>query len=122
MNGINTITTLLVFSVLLFTVYGELKRKILLNKLIRDKNLSRMLINCNECSRLAKTMLLTIAGILLCLSLVDFKVTLEISQPIGRILASLGAYDSGELNAEILLLEVSFCLLLIEQVLPTRKR
>ncbi|MDR2720814.1 MAG: hypothetical protein LBB15_00805 [Puniceicoccales bacterium] len=102
-------------------IYGELRRKFLLRKIIRDRNLSKVLINCSEWKRFAKNLFLLVSGILLCLSPCEFKVAIQIEQNVGQILAFLNAYDNGILDVNILLWEISFCLLAIEQLIPTRK-
>ena len=118
----NAIGVLLIFLALAFTIYGEWKRKFLLRKLICDKNLSQTLINCCECARLAKTLLLAFAGIFLCLALANFEINLQLNRSFSKILIILKAYDGDILNLKVLFLELSFCLLSIEQVIPTRKQ
>jgi hypothetical protein len=122
MNVIAKIVVLLILLEVLFVIYGELRRNFLLRRIIQDKNLLQALVNCSACRRLAKTALLLVSGIFLCLSLCELKFSVQMEQNIGRILALLNAYDSGTLDANILLWEISFCLLVVEQLIPTRKR
>jgi hypothetical protein len=121
-STIAKIVALLTGLEVIFVIFGELRRNFLLRKLIQDKNLSRMLINCSECKRFAKTILLLVSAILLCLLLCEFKIAVQVGQNFGKILTFLKAYGDGVLNVNILLLEISFCLLTIEQLIPTRKR
>ncbi|MDR0679680.1 MAG: hypothetical protein LBF42_01420 [Puniceicoccales bacterium] len=118
----NAMSVLLIFLVLAFTIYGEWRRKFLLRKLICDKHLSQVLINCCECTRLAKTLLLTFAGVFLCLALANFEINLQLNRSFSKILILLKTYDGNILNLKVLFLELGFCLLSIEQVIPTRKR
>jgi hypothetical protein len=124
LNGTKMTIALPIFLLLLFSIYGELKRNILLRKLIYNKKLSRTLINCSEYRRWAKTILLVAAGMALCLSLADFKINLNFEGKIfSKILTSLKICgESGSLNVKNLFLELSFCLLTIEQLLGTRRR
>ncbi|MDR0715414.1 MAG: hypothetical protein LBF25_01360 [Puniceicoccales bacterium] len=118
----NVMSTLLILLAFAFTIYGEWRRKFLLRKLICDKNLSQVLINCCECTRLIKTLLLTFAGVFLCLALANFEINLQLNHSFSKIFFLLKAYDGDILNLRVLFLELSFCLLSIEQVIPTRKR
>ncbi|MDR2436048.1 MAG: hypothetical protein LBD33_01910 [Puniceicoccales bacterium] len=122
MNVTAKIVALLIFLEVFFVVYGELRRNFLLRKVIVNKNLLQALVNCSECRRLTKTALLLVSGILLCLSLCEFEISVQVGQNVGQILAFLKAYGNGVLDVNILLWEISFCLLVIEQLIPTRKR
>jgi hypothetical protein len=84
--------TALVILALFFTIYGEWKRYSLLHNLVADKKLSRNLVKCDEFNRFIKITMILISSVLLCLFL-----NKAISQ------------------------ELSFCLLAIELVIPTKK-
>jgi hypothetical protein len=77
-------------------IYGEVRRKFLLKKLVQNCKLAKILINCNECARLARTVILMLAGIFLCLS-------------------HCGA------DWKFLLLKLSFAMLIVEPMIPTRR-
>jgi hypothetical protein len=75
-----------------FMIYGEINRHFMLRRIVLNKNLFQALVNCNKYSRAAKVIMVLIAITCLCM-FSDRKLSLE----------------------------VSFYLLALEQVIPTRK-
>lgn len=115
-------TLSLIFTFILFVIlFGEIRRKTLLKRLISNKSLRVQVVNCQNNFRILKTIILIIVAFLLMVSFLDIKISIFFDGYLATLARYLKVYNFGILDIRLLMLECSFCLLIIEQLIPTRK-